>query len=388
VRVDEVVAGYLSIVADLDRLLPGLLDVPGVRPAGQRASAPELVRSAGRLARAVSDVVEPGRGDFLRGQLRACEWTARRLAGQSVRYGLEVRAAYGVRIEPGSPERYRAAHRELDELLPGPGRLTDRLAAHRHREAIPRIRLADAVRMLSDALRARTRAVVGLPARERVVLRLVDDAPWAALHHYRGGYASTVTFNSGARLRWSQLAQLVAHEMYPGHHTERCRKESGLVTAGWDEHSAVVANTPQSLVAEGAADVGLDVVVGPGWGPWAAQVLGDLAPNFDGELAERVHAATSVLARVRQDAALLLHAHGVADREVLTYLRRWLLVGDARAAAVLRFLRHRLWRTYTSTYVEGRALARNWIGSAQPGERLRRLLDEPLTPWALQAGDG
>jgi len=385
VRADEVVQGYLAVASDLDLLLPGLLDVHGERPVGLRSSASELVRAAGRLAAAVPDVVEPARGDYLRGQLVACEWTARRLAGQTVPFGLEVHAAFGVRITPGSQDAYREAHRELDDLLPGAGPLADRIAAHRVREEIPRARLGAATRALSDALRARTVARVSLPAGERVEYRVVDDAPWSALHHYRGDFASTVTLNAGARLRCSQLAQLVAHEVYPGHHTERCRKDAVLVARGWDEHRVVLATTPQSLVAEGAADLGLQAVVGPGWGPWAADVLAGVGCAFDGELAERVDAATAVLVRARQDAALLLHGHRASDEEVLAYLRRWLLVGEPRAAAVLRFLHHPLWRAYTSTYVEGPALLRRWWEGDATDERLRRILDEPLTPWALEA---
>ncbi len=383
-RASEVVQEYLSIAADLDRLLPGFLDCYGPRD-GRGSAPPELVRAAGRLVRVLPDVVEPVRADFLRGQLVACEWAARRLTGQPVPFAVEVRAAFGVRIGLGSEDRYRAAHRELDALLPGPGPLADRVAAHRVREEIPRDRLPDAVRVLSAALRERTLAHVALPEGERVAHRIVGDAPWSALHHYAGGFSSVVTFNAGARLRASQLAQLVAHEIYPGHHTERCRKEMGLVDRQWDEHRAVLANTPQSLVSEGAADLGLHALVGPGWGRWAADVMADAGVRFDGELAERVDAATSVLTRVRQDAALLLHERRKPDDVVLAYLRRWLLVGDPRARAVLRFLRDPLWRAYTTTYVEGPDLLRRWWAGSHSPERLQRVLDEALTPWALEA---
>lgn len=384
-RVDEVVAGYLAVAADLNVLLPGLLDVHGPRPAARRRPAAELVRVAGHLAQVVPDVVEPVRGDYLRGQLVACEWTARRLAGQSVPFGLEVHAGFGVRAVAGSPDVYRAAHRELDDLLPGPGPLTDRIAAHRVREEIPRSRLGAAVRALSGALRERTAAWVELPEGEHVDHRVVEDAPWSALHHYRGGYTSTVTLNAGARLRGSQLALLVAHEIYPGHHTERCRKEAGLVAGGWDEHRVVVVTSPQSLVAEGAADLGMRAVVGPGWGPWAAEILADVGCGFDGELAERVESATSVLTRARLDAAVLLHGGRASDDEVLAHLRRWLLIGEPRATAVLKFLRHPLWRAYTATYVEGPELLRRWWEAGSADDRLRRILDEPLTPWAVAA---
>jgi hypothetical protein len=384
VRAAEVVQEYLAVAAGLDRLLPGFLDSYGPRPV--RPSSPsELVREAGRLVRVLPDVVEPTRAEFLRGQLVACEWAARRLAGQAVPFAVEVRAAFGVRITAGSEDRYRAAHRELDALLPGPGDLAGRITAHRRSEEVPRDRLPAAVEALAGALRERTAAVVDLPEGERVDLRTVDVAPWSALHHYRGGFASVVTVNAGARLRAPRLVQLVAHEIYPGHHTERCRKEAGLVGRGWGEHRAVLANTPQSLVGEGAAELALHAVVGPGWGRWAEDVLAGAGVRFDGELAERVDAATSVLARVRQDAALLLHERRKPDREVLAHLRRWLLVSDARASEMLRFLQHPLWRAYTTTYVEGADLLRRWWSAGRPAERLRRVLDEPLTPWTLVA---
>jgi hypothetical protein len=385
VRAADVVREYLAIAADLDRLLPGFLDSYGPRPE-RGMSPPELVRAAGLLVRVLPDVVEPVRADFLRGQLVACEWAARRLAGQAVPFAIEVRAAFGVRIGMGAEDGYRAAHRELDALLPGRGPLADRIAAHRVREEIPRDRLPDAVRVLTAALRERTLAFVDLPEGERVVHRIVDDAPWSALHHYEGGFSSVVTFNAGARLRASRLVQLVAHEIYPGHHTERCRKEAGLVDGHWDEHRAVLANTPQSLVGEGVAELGLEVVVGPGWGKWAEDVLVGAGLRFDGELAERVDTATSALVPVRQDAALLLHERRKPEEDVQAFLQRWLLVGEPRARAVLRFVADPLWRAYTTTYVEGPDLVRRWWAAGPPEERLRRLLDEPLTPWALEAG--
>lgn len=386
-RADGVVTEYLRIVRALALLLPGSVDAygPGVHGVAEAPmSAPELVRASGRLARSLPDRLDPARADFLRGQLVACEWTARRLVGQPVSFAREVQEVFGVRIGRGSEDVYRAAHRELAALLPGPGPLAERVAAHRRREEVPRERLGAAVRALSGALRERTAAQVELPAGERVEHRLVDSAPWSALHHYRGGYASTVTVNAGARPRCSQLAQIVAHEIYPGHHTERCRKEAGLVARGWGEHRVVVVPSPQSVVAEGAADLGLRAVVGPGWGRWAAEVLADVGCPFDGELAERVDAATSVLTRARLDAAVLLHGRHASEADVLDHLRRWLLVDGERAAAVLGFLRHPLWRAYTATYVEGPELVRRWWEAGPPQDRLVRILDEPLTPSALR----
>lgn len=95
------------------------------------------------------------------------------------------------------------------------------------------------------------------------------------------------------------------------------------------------------------------------------------------------------LADVRQDAAIMLHDEHRDVDDVVAYLRRWLLVNDERARQMLRFLSSPLWRAYTSTYIEGYRLLKDWL-DARPAEvglteRFGRLLDEPLIPSTLRA---
>ena len=70
---------------------------------------------------------------------------------------------------------------------------------------------------------------------------------------------------------------------------------------------------------------------------------------------------------------------------MLDYLCRWLVVDEPRARQLLRFLRHPVWRGYTTTYVEGPDLLARWWARDPGPQRLRRLLDEPLTPAAVRA---
>jgi hypothetical protein len=197
-----------------------------------------------------------------------------------------------------------------------------------------------------------------------------------------------VAINADLPHRLGHLPHLVAHEAYPGHHTEHCRKERGLVErAARTEHTVFLVNTPECLMAEGLADLGVQASIGDGWGPWAAEILGDLGLRFDGHLAERVAAAAAPLNRVRQDAAILLHDRGRDTADVAAYLQRWSLVSAERAAQQIRFLTHPLWRAYISTYVEGYDLLSRWLverPADQPvADRFLRLLDEPLTPRAV-----
>jgi hypothetical protein len=217
---------------------------------------------------------------------------------------------------------------------------------------------------------------------------VVTDQPWSGFNYYEGGFRSRVAINADLPHRLSSLPHLVAHEAYPGHHTEHCRKEQGLVErAARTEHTVFLVNTPECLMAEGLADLGVEASVGDGWGPWAAEILADLGLHIDGHLAERIAAAAGALNRVRQDAAVLLHDRGADADDVVAYLQRWSLVSPDRARQQLRFLTHPLWRAYISTYVEGYDLLSRWLGARpadQPvAERFARLLDEPLTPRAV-----
>jgi hypothetical protein len=375
--------GYLGIAAALDRHLPGTFATAVPVIAAPRSAA-DLVREAGRLIDGLPGDLPDERAAFLAAQLRALEVTARRLAGQRVGFVDEVRATFDLPVGRGAQDDYRAAHRALDALLPGSGSLGPRLGAYREREQVPPGRIGAAVRALSDGLRERTTARIGLPAGEAVGYRMVGDAPWAALHHYTGDLRSVVTLNVADGLTPAQLVRLIAHEVYPGHHTERCRKEVGLVAQGWVEHAAVVTGSPQSAIAEGAAEIGLHAVVGPRWGRWTQEVLSTVGVTFDGELAERVGAATARLAPARLDAALMLHADVTPDTEVAVYLARWALLDSRPAARLLRFLRHPLWRGYTAASVAGPALVRRWWDVRPGQDRLGRLLDEPLTPSDLR----
>jgi hypothetical protein len=188
----------------------------------------------------------------------------------------------------------------------------------------------------------------------------------------------------------SGLPRLVAHESYPGHHTEHCRKEAGLVEGqGQTEQTIFLVNTPQCLMAEGLADLALHAAIGPDWGTWATEIYADLGLRFDGERAAAIAQASAALADVRQDAALMLHDEHRDVDDVIAFLQRWQLTSDTRARQSLRFLSSPLWRAYTSTYVEGYRLLRAWL-DARPAdvtltERFGRLLDEPLVPSALRA---
>lgn len=389
-RFDRIEDGYVDSFTGDPRLRRQVADEPVPDPA-------DLAAAAGRLLSALPDVRRTAtftdqRAEFIAAHLRALRCAGRKFAGEQIGFVEEVRDYFDVEIGYGEPESYRAAHARMDDVLGGNGSLTERMVAHRRAQELPAARLADAVQAFSSALRDIVRSTYPLPDNETVVYEVVTDKPWSGFNYYEGGYRSRVAINADVKQQLGHLPALVAHESYPGHHSEHCRKEAGLVDVlGQQEQTIFLVNTPQCLMAEGLADLALHAAVGPDWGRWAQEIYADLGLRFDGELAVALSEASAALAGVRQDAALMLHdAHRDVD-DVLAYLQRWLLVDDARARQMLKFLSSPLWRAYTSTYVEGYRLLRSWLDARPTGmglaDRFRRLLDEPLIPSALRAED-
>ncbi|MGV0626743.1 DUF885 domain-containing protein [Mycolicibacter minnesotensis] len=394
---DALIREYLLLGLRFDRIEQGYVDAYTGDPALQRLVENEpppdpaaLARRANQLMAALPGGLEASRAEYLRVHLRALACAGRKFAGEQVGFVDEVRDYFDVDIAKGDPDRYRQAHARLEEALGGTGPLAERMIAHRRAEEIPPERLEAAIHAFSSALRDRVRVHFPLPEAETITYEVVTDKPWSGFNYYRGDYRSTVAVNADLKQQMSNLPRLVAHESYPGHHTEHCRKEAGLVAElGQVEQTIFLVNTPQCLMAEGLADLALYAVVGSGWGGWAAEIYADLGLRFDGDRAEAISEAAAELADVRQDAALMLHdEHRDAD-EVTAYLQRWLLISEDRARQSMRFLSSPLWRAYTSTYVEGYRLLRGWLDAAPPSmtrtERFARLLDEPLTPSALRA---
>jgi hypothetical protein len=391
---NDLVREYLLLGLRFDRLVDGFVDAytgdPALRAAVADEPPPDPRALASRARALRGDLGSSGlpadRAAFLDGQLAALEVSGRKLAGDEVGFVDEVASYFQVTIEPGDPATYAAAHDALDALVSGTGPLAERYVAWREAEVVPPDRLAEAVDAYSSDLRDRVRATYPLAEQETVEYQVVTDKPWSGFNYYLGNYRSRVAINADLPVRKSDLPKLVAHESYPGHHTEHARKERLLVEGGQqDEHTVFLVNTPECLMAEGLADLGVRVAVGKEWGGWARGIYADLGIAFDGELAEAVGRAAAPLNSVRQDAAIMLHDKGASEDDVVAYLARWGLVSEDRARKSLAFLTDPLWRAYTSTYVEGYALLGRWLDLGDTGERFRRLLDEPLTPAAITA---
>jgi hypothetical protein len=395
------VGRYLLLGLGIGRHIDGFVDAYYGPPAlAERVTlapvpTPEALVEDSRALISALDAGEPLDGDigtehgaesgsarrrrWLRAQAVGLLTTARRLAGESIGYAEEVESCYGVRPQPVPDEDFFEAHRRLEEALPGSGPLGERLIAWRESHAVSTDRLPEALGSLAEDLRERTELLFGLPEGEHIEFELVTDKPWSGFNTYLGGLQSRVSVNTDLPVLSTTLAHLVAHEAYPGHHTEHCRKEVSLVRRRhWLEETIFLVGTPQCLIAEGLADLGLEVVLGPRPEAVVAQHLRPLGIRYDTEVVAAVSEASEALGAVRANAAWRLHAEGADHDTVIDEVARFGLLPRARAAKAVEFLLHPTWRAYITCYVDGLRLCRRFVNGAPA--RFSELLSEQLVP--------
>lgn len=390
---EALIDDYLELGLSLGRHIDGLVDAYyGPAELAERAQrgaaiAPTvLVERARHLLGelAVDGDLAPARRSWVAAQTTGLLTTARKLAGEAMGYLDEVEACYGVRPVPVAEEDLAAAHVRLAEVLPGRGPIAERYISWREGHAVDPDRLGAAVRSLSEDFRARTTALFELPEGEHVEFDLVTKKPWSGFNYYLGRLQSRVAINVDLPVLSTTLGHLVAHEAYPGHHTEHCRKEVGLVRRRRQMEEAIfLVGTPQCLLAEGLADLGLEIIIGPRPEAVLGEHLRGLGIAYDAEVVAQVAQAGGVLGGVRGNAAIALHEDGQSADEVISYLARWGMMSAARAAKAVEFIADPTWRAYVFCYIDGLRVCRNFV-AGEPA-RFARLINEQLVPGELIA---
>jgi hypothetical protein len=389
--VSDVVERYLALGLRLGRHVDGFVDAY-YGPADLRARIDaepvrppaELRVEAGRLLADLdagdgADDVGPDRRRWLRAQVVGLHTSARKLAGEDIGYLDEVELCYGARPALVPEDTFAVAHDKLDAVLPGAGPLRERYIDWREAHAVPTEQLEPAIRSLADDLRERTQRQFGLPEGEHVEWIFETNKPWSGFNYYEGELRSRVAINVDLPVLSLSLGHLVAHEAYPGHHTEHTRKEVGLVRRRrWQEETIFLVGTPQCTMAEGLADLGVEVVFGRRPEPVVAGHLAPLGVRYDTEVAAAVAEAAEALSWVRSNAAIRLHDRGDSADDVLAYLERWALLPRPRAEKAIAFMTDPTWRAYSHCYTEGLRLCRGYV-DGDPS-RFERLITEQLLP--------
>lgn len=390
---------YLRISFGIERHFPGFIDAyvgpAELRAEADTAPAPSIDELLQRTRRLHDQLAAQGypetRFDYLDKQLTAIEMVLRKLSGEEIPYLQEVAACFD--IEPAFvPETtFETALRELDQIVPGRGPLLERLESWRDGYIVDNTTARAGFDLLLNETRARTLSIVDLPAGEEIELSFVVDKPWSGYNWYLGNARSLVEINVDLPLRALSMTDLIAHEGYPGHHTEHSLKDRLLYQEqGFAEHAVHLINTPECIISEGIATVAADQIFpAEEASTWKANVLYPaLGIEGDPDLEHRIETLLGKLHAVACNAAILRHESGASESECLDYLQTWEPTSRERAERRLRFIDDPLWRPYLFTYYAGRKLMSDYVAvedSRERTERFRSSLTSQITPSWLRS---
>lgn len=360
------------------------------------AAATELMAAIPTLSDAESrDEHVVLRRQYLARQLEALRARARMLEGVKLTFDEESQALYDA-VAPAHPDSYFAAIvEEIDNALPGAGPLVGRYDAFRQKFIIPPDRLGRVFDRAIAEGRSRTLPHVQLSANESFTVEYVRNKPWGGYNWYQGNCRSVIQVNTDLPIYIDRAIDLACHEGYPGHHVYNALLEKHLVRdRGWVEFSVYALFSPQSLIAEGTANYGIEVAFpGDERIAFEREVLFPLAGLDPSQAAvyAKVRSLVDRLAYAANEAARKYLDGQLTRTQAVDWLTRYAMMPAASAEQRTKFFD--AYRSYVINYNLGKDLVKQYIESrggvaSQSGNRWQefvQLLASPRLPSALRA---
>jgi len=399
---DTIAEQYVKLVLALGQHDADYVDAyygpPEWRKAAEssKVDLPTIESNAAELGSTLAREAEPAgemerlRLHYLQRQLSALSGRVRMLKGVRMSFDEESRALYDA-VAPTLPEsHFQEILDRLAKRFPGSGPLVGRYDAFRRAFVIPREKLDAVFQRAIQACRERTVQHMTLPADERFTDEYVTGKSWSGYNWYQGGYKSLIQVNTDLPIYIDRAIDLACHEGYPGHHVYNVLLEKHLVKdRGWIEFTVYPLFSPQSLIAEGTANFGIEVAF-----PGRDRVEFERTVLFPaaGLDASRAAEYYEVLAMVEQLAyagneAARRYIDGTIDAaEATSWLERYALMPRDRAAQRVRFFDQ--YRSYVINYNLGKDMARRYIESrggtpdspAKRWDEFEKLISSPRLP--------
>jgi hypothetical protein len=302
------------------------------------------------------------RKQYLTRQIAALRSRVAMLQGKKMTFDEESQALYDA-VAPVIPEsEFEGVLKQLSDKLPGDGSLIERYDRFKQSFIIPTNRLD---RVFQEAIRGcRGRMPgVGLPINERFSVEYVTNKSWSGYNWYQGNFKSLIQVNTDLPIYIDRAVDLACHEGYPGHHVYNALLEKNLVKdRGWIEYTVYPLFSPQSLIAEGTANYGIEVAFSPAD---RLRVEGGVVFPIAGLDPARVAEYYGVLALVDRlsyagNEAARRYLDGQIDRAAaIAWLEKYAMYTRPRAEQRLKFIEQ--YRSYVINYNLGKDLVRAYI---------------------------
>jgi len=263
----------------------------------------------------------------------------------------------------------------------------------RKKVEIPKDRMSAVLEAALKECKRRTSKFINLPAGENFKVEYVTNKPWGAYNWYKGNLFSVIQVAVDFPIYIQSAVGLAAHEGYPGHHVYNILLEQNLVKdRGWIEYTVYPLYSPQSLIAEGTAVVGEELLFPADERiKFEKEVLFPIA-NLDTKNADLYYEVLDLQKKLDGSGMLAAKNYLNGDwtkEETVAWLQKFELRTKDRAEKFLSFIE--TYRSYVVTYDMGAILIRDFMernggtqeNLAKSWEIFNRLVSTPQTPSGL-----
>jgi len=404
-RVDAIAREYVLLSLEIGEKEDGYIDAYyGPADLQERAKAEAAKLSLPELAKRTSDLQArvaaiPAEGDsldarrvrFLAAQLTAAATRLRMMQGEKLSFADEAKGLFGVTPDIKPIETYDPVLAKIDTLVPGTGPLPERMEAFQNRFNIPTQRLKPVFDAAIAECKRRALEHIALPKNESFTLEFVTGKSWSGYNYYKGNAHSLIQVNTDLPIRISRAVDLGCHEGYPGHHVLNALLEEKLTKGkGWIEFSVYPLYSPQSLIAEGSANYGIDLAFpGDDQLKFETATIYPLAglPPADAAKYLAISKAMKELAGARFTIARDYLEGKITRAQAVQLSQKYQLQSKERAEKSLDFTDQ--YRSYVINYGLGQDMVRAYVEAAGPDPktrwaRMEKILSEPTLPSDLK----
>jgi hypothetical protein len=252
---------------------------------------------------------------------------------------------------------------ELSKILPGDQPLNQRYKEFQSQFVIDTTKLDAVFQAAINEARERTKKYITLPEQESFTIEYVTNKVWSGYNWYKGNSFSLIQLNTDFPIYIDRAIDLASHEGYPGHHVFNSQMEQHLVNnKGWIEYSVYPLFSPISLLAEGSANYGIQVVFNAEDRlKFEQDVLFPLA-GLDPTKVEQYYEVLSLKERLSYIDNLVAaqYLDGVINKDQATeLLMKYSLVSNEKAQQRIGFIEAN--RAYVINYNLGQDLVREYV---------------------------
>jgi hypothetical protein len=355
--------------------------------------ADSLLKELELLSEYSATELETLRYRYLYKQLFAVKARVIILNGSILPFRLESRALYDVMPPIVSEDSLNKVLDELDKLLPGKGDITERMINFKKKFEIPQDKIPAVFDAAIKECKNRTSKYINLPPGEKFKVEYVTNKSWGAYNWYKGNYFSIIQVTTDFPIQIDGAVGLATHEGYPGHHVYNVLLEQNLVKdKNWIEYTIYPLYSPQSLIAEGTAVSGEELLFpGDERMKFEKEVLFPLAGlnKKEADLYYQILLLQEKMAGAGVFAAKNYLNGDWTKEETVAWLQKYQLRTKERAEKFLSFID--TYRSYVVTYNTGKIIIEEYLDKnggtkdnlAKRWELFTKLISTPQTPSGL-----